>query len=333
MPVNKNFAHRLEILDECLRNNLRNWDIDSLVNHVNEKLEDFQLTASKRTIQNDLKYLADKKHAPIERKRKGNKTFIYYSDPGFSIKNLPVSEEEIELLKDAIHILNQITDLKIVDEVTDIVNKLQNRVTSNQGAVAHIQFEKQPLTKGTEFIDNLFTAIKEQLPLRVTYQSFTSKFPEEFVFHPYLLKESRNRWYVIGRKNNTSSPRTYALDRIVSIKNSRESFLPNDLFDPGTLYDFLIGVTIPQNKEIEIIEIKAQKSTVPYLLTKPFHHTQEIVKEYKNGDVCFRYQLMLNQDLISHILGFGSSIKLLKPLHLKDTISKILEKSLLEYKK
>lgn len=83
-----------------------------------------------------------------------------------------------------------------------------------------MQFEKHTTALGTGYIDKIFDAIKGKTALRITYQSFKALVPEQCVFHPYLLKEYRNRWFVIGRKENTASVTILALDRIREVKNS-----------------------------------------------------------------------------------------------------------------
>ena len=133
MPKNKDFALRIEIIDECFRNNLPRWTLDSLVSEVNRKLrERYDKSASKHTIQNDIKYLVEEKNAPIDRKREGNIVYFYYLDKNFSIKNIPLEEEEVNLLKDAINILSQVSEFQIVDEVKEIILKLQNSEVINR---------------------------------------------------------------------------------------------------------------------------------------------------------------------------------------------------------
>ena len=40
MPSNKDFAIRIEILDECFRNSLKKWTLKALMEAVNDKLND-----------------------------------------------------------------------------------------------------------------------------------------------------------------------------------------------------------------------------------------------------------------------------------------------------
>jgi predicted DNA-binding transcriptional regulator YafY len=333
MPLNKDFYFRLEILDECLRNRYRNWTLLDLINKVSERLlEHYNSTASKRTIQGDLKYLKEEKLAPIEKKKNGSITYFYYSDPNYSIKNLPVKEEEINFLKDAINILRQVNDFKILQDIEDIVTKLQNTVSTNiEGRPLIIQFEKHTTALGTEHIDCLFTAIKEKVVLRVSYQPFNAEQIKEYIFHPYLLKEYRNRWFVYGRKETRSSITIFALDRIKKIKNSNEEYIANDLFVPETYFKNLIGVTIPENEAVQTIEIKIARKQVPYIKTKPIHNTQEIVKEYKTGDILIRLQLISNYELKSVLFGYGADIEVIKPTELRESMKKELKNAILNY--
>lgn len=334
MPKNKDFALRIELIDECLRNNFRKWTLEKLVAEVNEKLKErYNKTASKHTVQNDIKYLIEDKNAPIAKKREGNTTYFYYLDKNFSIKNLPIQEEEVTLLKDAISILSQVSEFQIVDDVKKIILKLQNTVSSETVKnPSIIQFEKQGISVGIEYIDGFFTAIKEKIALRILYQSFKAENAEEYVFHPYLLKEYRNRWFVIGRKNNLDMPTNLALDRIKKIKNSREEYIENDLFNPDVYFNNLIGVTFPEGATIETIELKIAADQAPYIKTKPIHHTQSVIKEESNGEIIIELQLIINYELRSLLLSYGCDITVIKPLQLREQIKDIFEKGTSCYK-
>lgn len=335
MPQNKDFAIRIEILDECLRNKYRKWTLQDLIDAVNEKLtERYGKTVSKKTVQDDLKYMQEElpKPAPIEKRKEGYVTYFSYSDPNYSIKNLPIELEEIEYLKDAIDLLRQVNDFKILGDVDSIINKLQNTVNTNtEGGSAIVQFEKHTTALGTEYIDGIFDAIKGNTVLRITYQSFKAPAPVQCIFHPYLLKEYRNRWFVIGRKEKEGSVIILALDRIKEIKNSGEEYIQNNLFNPDSYYNNLIGVSIPDGEKIQPIELKVTNNQSPYIRTKPIHHTQEIIYEYKNGDIKVRLWLINNYELRSVLLSYGSDIEVLKPESLRNEMKEIFKKAVNNY--
>lgn len=327
MPENKSFNLRIEIIDECLRNNYRKWTLADLLKAVNRKLNDsYGKNASRRTLQDDLKHLKEHKDAPIKKTREGNKIFFYYENLNFSIRNLPIKDEEINLLNDAINILREVSDFKILSDVDAIINKLQNRIQTNSiGSAAIIQFEKHTKVLGMEYIDDIFVAIKHKSALRITYQSFKSLAPYESVFHPYLLKEYRNRWFVIGRQEGKKKLINFALDRIKKIRNSSKKYQNNDLNDMSIYFDNLIGVTLPRNGTIEEIDIKVSSIQTPYIVTKPIHNSQRIIKEYQDGSIVIRLELIINEELKSVLLGYGNDIEVLRPTSLRENMKTIFK--------
>ena len=272
MPKNKDFALRIEIIDECLRNSLKKWTLQILIDTINSKLtERYGKSIGKRTIQDDIKYLKHEKLAPIEKRKDGSETYFYYSDTNFSIKNLPLSAEEITYLIDVINILRQVNDFKILGEVDDIINKLKNTVETNtERGISFIQFEKHTVADGADYVDDIFIAIKEKMSLRISYQPFKTDKLIKCVFHPYLLKEYRNRWFIIGRRENDNYVTNFALDRIREIKNSNNEYIPNDLFDSKTYFHNLIGVSKPIDEVPQSIQIKVSANQAPYIKQSRF---------------------------------------------------------------
>ncbi len=334
MPQNKDFALRIEIIDECLRNKLRKWTLQALIDTVNEKLsERYGKTASKRTIQADIKYMIDEKGAPIEKIKEGSVTYFLYGETDYSIKNLPVKQEEVQLLNDVISMLKGVSDIKIFQEVEGIINKLQNTVKTNvENSPSLIQFEKNTISAGSGHIEPVFEAIKGKLPLRITYHPFTAKEAVQCVFYPYLLKEFRNRWFLIGRKDESAQITILALDRIKQIKNSAAGFVENDLFDPETYFNNLIGVSVPLGELVQPIVVKVAAGQAPYIRTKPIHPTQEIIKEYANGGILIRLYLINNYELRSVLLGYGSDVEVIKPQALRESLNDIFRKGVEKYK-
>lgn len=332
MPKNKDFFHRIEIIDECLRRRNKKWSIDELLECVNAKLsEQFRLEISKRTLQYDLEHLVNEMDAPLEKVKEGAKVFYRYSDVNYSIKNLPLSDEEIIRLKDAISLLKEVGNLSFVQDLDDIVNKLENTITASEPENrAFIQVEKHSAAEGTEYLDDLFTAIKEKLVLRVTYQPF-GKEPYEWLVHPYLLKEYRNRWFLIARNQHNNKLTNLALDRIRSIKNTRESFIENDLFDPSTYYNNLIGVTFPEGEVVQDITLRIKANQVPYVQTKPIHFTQDTIEHFEDGSIIIRLRLINNYELRSVLLGYGGDVEVLEPASLREQIKVIFREGYKQY--
>ena len=127
-------------------------------------------------------------------------------------------------------------------------------------------------------MDDIFTAIKAGTALNIEYQPFNKKEPRHWLVHPYLLKEYRNRWFLIGRLNNLRNLITIALDRIKKLKPSSEIYISNDLFDTENFFNNLIGVTLPEGEMIADIIVNVKPNQAPYIRTKPIHFSQEILQ-------------------------------------------------------
>ncbi len=333
MPSTKDFTLRIEIIDECLRRRQKKWFIEDLLEEVNNKLFDqYGKKVSKRTLQYDLDYLINEKQAPIVKCPDGKRVHYKYSEANYSVMNLPISEEEVSILKDAIKMLKQVEDFKIIEDVDLIIEKLSHTISTNvPESRSMIQFEKHTYADGTDHIDNLFSAIKGKTVLKIAYQPFKAPESKEWVVHPYLLKEYRNRWFLICRPDGTSKVSNLALDRIRKIKNSSRLYQENDLFEPDTLYEHLIGVSFPEGENVQDIIVKVKGAQVNYIKTKPIHKTQEILEEL-DGSIMIRLKLIVNYELQSVLLGYTPDIEVITPISLRDQLTEKYKLALESFK-
>ena len=81
------------------------------------------------------------------------------------------------------------------------------------------------------------------------------------------------------------------------------------------------------------IELKIDKHNAPYVLTKPFHHSQKTLQTFENGGVIIGLRLHHNFEIERLILGFGESIEVLKPKKLRDRIQWKLKQAYQNYQK
>jgi|KBSMisStandDraft_5_1062788.scaffolds.fasta_scaffold139709_1 predicted DNA-binding transcriptional regulator YafY len=321
----RHIGFRLEILDELLNSNKRR-SYNDLLEALNKKLEDNEeIAISERTLKYDIGYLINEKLAPIHRPDKKD-PHIYYTEK-FSLKNIPIDEDDIASMKKAIAILKKVTDLKLNSELDGIITKLENKIHTN---VADnkiiIAFEEHTQAKGKEYFDEIFSAIHERSTLKIVYQPF-GKDEREWTVHPYMLKEFRNRWFLFARVRDNRYVSTLSLDRIKGkIKNSSAPFIENDLFDPETYFNNLIGVSFPEDQQQpQNIIIKVYPELVNYIKTKPIHKNQTIIKEYKNGAIEICVCLFINYELKSLLLSYGAGIEVITPLSLREEMKNLFE--------
>lgn len=330
MPLTKNAQLRIEVIDEIFRG-INRYNFDDLLKKVNDVLLRSGTPAiGEKTLYNDLKYLREEKGAPIHRPNASDDRY-YYTEK-FSIKTPLLDFDEIEYLKQISLVVKRISPAHSSEEFNQIIAKLDNTVhTKAEDIESIIEVETHTQFSGIHWYNTLFYAIKDKSPLRISYKPYHREEPREFVFHPYLLKQYRNRWFLFGRESNKEYVTNLGLDRIVSVKNSTATFVENDLFTAEDYFNHLIGVSKPSEGEIKDIVLRIEAKSVPYILSKPIHNLQKIVKNYKNGDLQVKIPLYINYELVSTILSYQNTVEVLAPKELRDEILNILKKGVEKY--
>ncbi len=316
---------RIEILDELLGSSRRrNYQelLEALGNALETKGE---VPIRERMLKNDISFLINDEGAPIHRPTKKDPAVYYFEK--FSLKKVPVDDDDIAYLKQAVAILKKATDIKLTSEIDSIISKLENKIHTNvPESNTMIAFEEHTQASGNEYFDKIFSAIQEKCPIKILYQPF-GRDCREWIVHPYMLKEYRNRWFLIGRVGENNSITNIGLDRIKGkISNSAESFIENNLFDTQTYFNNLIGVSFPKDQTVPFdIQIKVAPPLVDYIKTKPLHKGQVIEKVYKNGSLLISLRLYNNYELKSYLLSYGPGIEVLKPIVLREEMKILSE--------
>ena len=331
MPVNRNALIRYRTIDNCLKNRQKRWTLEDLIETCSEALYEYEgidKGVSRRSIQMDIQMMRSDKlgyNAPIVVLEK---KYYTYEDPEYSITNIPLTDQDLGKLTEVVEILRQFKGFSHFQELSGMVQRLENKIYSaktKQEPV--IDFEKNENLRGLEHIETLYQTIIKKRPIELTYQSFKARSANTFTFHPYYLKEYRNRWFVLGVKKKNTPIMTLALDRIVTIEASDLKYVaPND-FNIVDYFQHIIGVTVNQNEHPEHVVIFADYETAPYILTKPLHHSQKLLETLPNG-MTFSLRVQLNFELEREILGFGERIKVIAPERLKRRIKEKFEHAL-----
>jgi len=243
-----------------------------------------------------------------------------------------LTKQDLTTLSEVVGVLKQFKGFNYFEELNEMVTKLEDKVykQKNKGT-SYIEFEKNELLKGLQHIDPLHKAIINKSTLNIHYQSFKAVKASEIIFFPYLLKEYRNRWFVLGAKKKGRGVLNLALDRIEAMNVlEAEKYLENTEVNIGKHYDNVIGVTKTLGQKAIIIVLKIDNINAPYILTKPFHKSQKILKEEEDG-LIFSIEVVLNFELEREILGFGESIRVLAPRRLVGRIAYRIKQSLKNY--
>ena len=336
MAINKNALIRYKTINKCLQNKFRKWTLNDLLEACSDALYEYEnrdITVSKRTIQSDIQMMRSDKlgyNAPII---VYEKKYYKYGEENYSITNIPITDIDMSILAETVEVLKQFKDFSLFSELGGVIQKLEDKVVSqksNQGAIIHL--DKNENLKGLSYLDSLYQSILKKQCLTIKYQSFKARTPSSFTFHPFLLKEFNNRWFVIGKKSNLEPILTLALDRIVSVDIDPDTLYFPKPFNGDDYYKNTIGVTVLNNRHLKEVILKLDPSNAPYVLTKPFHHSQQVLEQYPDGSVIIKIEVHLNFELERLILGFGNSIEVIAPKQLRKKIKNKLTAAVNLYK-
>ena len=334
MSQNKNALIRYKTIDKCLQNHYRQWTLEDLMEACSAALFEFEgkeNSVSKRTTQLDIQLMRSEKlgyNAPIE---VYDKKFYRYADDEYSITDIPLTETDINVLTETVSMLKQFKDFSLFSDVSDILHRLEDKIyaeKSHSQPVIHL--DKNENLKGLHFLDELYQAIIKKVVIRLTYKSFKSTEEQVFHFHPFILKEFNNRWFLVGKRKASHPITNLALDRIEAIDfDFNIPFIEED-FDAEQFYKDVVGVTVNQGLRAHKILLWIDKDNAPYVITKPFHHSQKIVAEDEDG-LIISLNLKINYEFERLLLGFGECLKVLEPESLQKRIKYKLETALKLY--
>lgn len=336
MPVNKYALLRYQIIDKMIRNkyhpypskeDLRRACEDELYGEGSDRISDSTIEKDLWALRNEslLGYDAPIKYSKLE---KG----YYYEDPNYSISKISLNEDEIEAIKLAVNTLDQFKEIDLFKDFQFAINKIADRINltddiTDKSISKFIEFDQVPEVKGSSYLADLFLAIKKRKRIKLTYKKFKDDAVERvYDLDPYLLKEYNHRWYLIAFDTKKEYFKTYGLDRIEGMALTPQRYKINPYFDADKFFKNCYGITTfeeePQEIKLSFTSLQAR-----YILSKPMHHSQKVIKE-TNSEVVVSIYVRYTWELVMDILAMGSNVKVLGPPSLKKKIKSILKESL-----
>ncbi|MBC5994028.1 helix-turn-helix transcriptional regulator [Pontibacter cellulosilyticus] len=329
MPKTKHAIVRMRLINECLRSKARKyWSKTELIDKISAAKD---IRIGERTLDYDIyqmRYCSQLNYnAPIAYSKKENG--YYYTDPEYTIENLPLNEVELHALATAAATLGQYRHMAVFSEFASTVDKVVNlvqQISSDQPGAnsGFIDFEKAPYAKGNEYLDTIIGAIRNKHTLRLSYRKFEDAQPKNRTISPYLLKEYRNRWYLVGLQHETGSLRKFALDRIQSLESAPEApYIEKADFKPELYFKNAIGIS-QEDGQVEEVVLSFSPYDGNYVKTQHLHSSQELLVD-DDKEVRVKLKVVLNYELEATILSFGKEVRVIAPEALRQKIRQILD--------
>ncbi len=320
----KNAQLRYRIIDRCIRDKYKPFPTKEDLRQACEEAlygEGIGANICDSTIEKDIFAMRMEHDAPIKYSKRDKG--YYYEDEEYSIDNIPLSEDDIEAIKFATQTLMQFKDVSMfkqfgfaIDKIFDRVHIAQN--PTEESVENYVQFETVLETVGTEFLAPLLSAIKEKKIVTFDYTSFATEKTKPRQVLPLLLKEYRNRWYLISYSLIKKKVITFGLDRMSNVVITDDYFFDKIKFDPDLYFKHSIGITSFEDKPNKVI-FKLDKIGSKYIESQPIHHSQKLLKEGKKRNT-YQIKVLLSEELKRLFLSYGNQLEVLEPKELRDQL-------------
>ena len=270
----------------------------------------FDSPYSRRTFNNHRKDVEDVFGIYIDCNRSTNRYFIEYSSD--------VADENAE----SAWLINTFS-------VNNLLRSGKERL-SGRVAVENVPSGHQHLTA-------IMDAMTNNQEVIINYKKYSSTEPERLTIHPYAVKESAKRWYVIAYCKERDGLRVYGLDRVQNPEITCETFQMPKNFDIDEIFATSFGIYLPSGKGEKIL-FRTSAKEARYLRDLPLHSTQIEESEDDKGVtfsifVCTKDSSgKFYNDLIMEFCKYGSRLEVIAPADIRNAVAEELAKASSLYK-
>jgi hypothetical protein len=206
---------------------------------------------------------------------------------------------------------------------------VSNLMIENVSIKDKVLFEAIP--DGEQYLSAILEALKKNLMIGMTYQSFSRDEANTFEVEPLCLKAFKQRWYLVARSPYYNKVMIYALDRVHWLEVKDKGFkYPKD-FIPEEFFEDCFGIIADQGVSVETVKIKVSAGQANYLRSLTLHQTQKEIERTDEYSI-FTVRLRPTFDFRQEILSQGSDIEVLSPKWFRDEVAEISKHMWNKYK-
>ena len=274
-------------------------------------------------------------------KDKRRKTYRYKED-GFTIMPLlgeKYTKAHWKVIDESLAQLFQLIPESLADRIDFFVN---SRLDIIRNSATFVEWTDNPQLPGYDLLPALYKFVRSHQPIQISFALFNQP-AEQFILHPYLLKEYNGRWYCLGYREDRKMLWPVAVDRIRkgSITPANVAFKEFDSPSSSSANEYfrnIIGVTKEYNevtaKEFHVsggeydIVLKITSMRVwMYIMTNPVHHTQRIVSDYdpEKGEGKVSIRVVCNIEMYNTILSRGRHVQIESPPFAREIIGGMIK--------
>jgi predicted DNA-binding transcriptional regulator YafY len=277
-----------------------------------------ELEVSNKTIQRDVDFMRDRLGLPIIYDP-GHCGFIY-TEAVTHFPSIDVSEGEIVALFVAQKALEQYRGTSFEKPLRTAFQKitegLQERIGLSLGDV-ELAISFRGLggsVTDLELFDVVSRAVMASEELTFAYKKLGSGEHQERRVQPYHLGSVENQWYLFAFDLDRGEFRTFAVPRMLGVKNTRKVFRRRPDFSIGKYLGDSFGVFKGASRHVVRIHFDAFASS---LVSERQWHSSQKLKVLSDGETELSMTLGSLEEIERWILSWGAHARVLEPEELR----------------
>lgn len=265
------------------------------------------LEVSERTVRDDLHFMRDRFHAPIQFDRARG---YIYTQPDWRLPTIQLHQGELFALTLGARMLEAYSGSAYAVQLRSAIARLAERLPEQTWVnLQDFQQERISFSSGAqvdldpEIWRDLERACQGSQTVWMKYFTASRNAMSEREFDPYLLHIYRGtNPYAIGYCHKRDEVRWFRVDRIQKLEVLDNTFVRQASFDPkahlATIFAHEAG------GEPQAVEIWFDAATAPYVRERHWHATQT-VETLADGAIVLRMTVTGMNDLKRWVLGYG----------------------------
>ncbi|KUM20591.1 hypothetical protein AS885_06970 [Flavobacterium psychrophilum] len=204
--------------------------------------------------------------------------------------------------------------------------KIFSSLLNSSGLPEYIIPEKRKAS-GLVHFSIITEAINQNKFLEFDYFKYDTNEINHKKIKPLALKESKNRWYLIGSYENQSDIRAFGLDRITDLYEVDQKIKSKiSISEINNYYNDSFAMFT--DEKVEFVKLSFDLRDGNYIKSFPIHHSQNCQLNSENNKYFITLNVRITLDFIMELLSRSWSLEVIEPLHLKEKIASIFQEAL-----
>ena len=330
MPKGKNQKFKLYRLAQIM---LENTDEEHYITmpEIKEKLEEYEVTADRKSLYNDLKDL-EKLGIEVEGEPVGNRYHYHVVERPFELP-------ELKLLVDAIQSSKFITQKKtntLIKKLEKLVSKYDAQKLQRQ---VYVSGRIKAMNESIYYtVDAIHNAISENRKIKFQYYQWNVKKEmvlrkdgEPYIVSPWALTWDDENYYMVAIDSSDEKVKHFRVDKMLNIEFLDKPRLGGEKFsgqnaDVGLYAKKVFGMF---SGEEEIIKLECKNEMAGVIIDRFGKDTMFIPKDDERFTA--NVKVIVSNQFISWIFSLGDGVKIVGPEDILEKVKTEVERLSKQY--